>query len=250
MKTISLIYHSVDDGGPVERFRISKPLFERHLEAIAAAGANPTLVTEPPQGTTRLLLTFDDGDDTNATAAAPALARYGWPAHFFIITNRIGGRDAMDADAIRGLHAEGHLIGSHSHSHRVMTRLSPAELDEEWRRSKAVLEEILGEPVTSMSVPRGMYSAEVGRAAAAAGYRELFVSEPWLRPRPLDGSHVYGRFAVIADTTPAHVAALSRGSRGAIAREAALYHVRRHVKALLGPIYQRIRAQLLARRHR
>jgi peptidoglycan/xylan/chitin deacetylase (PgdA/CDA1 family) len=49
--------------------------------------------------------------------------------------------------------------------------LSPDERREELRRSRAVLEEGLGEPVEHLAYPYGGTSAEVRRDVQAAGYR-------------------------------------------------------------------------------
>ncbi len=124
----------------------------------------------------------------------------------------------MSAAQVGELRRRGHLIGSHSHTHPTyMGRLSRAELDAEWSRSRAALGEILGEPPRTASVPGGYLSPAVIESAAAAGYELLFTSEPTARvlERPLA---VRGRYTIWA-STPAHVAAAyARGSRLACGR--------------------------------
>ena len=90
------------------------------------------------------------------------VGRRGWPGHFFVTTARVGEPAFVDRGQVRELRAAGHVVGSHSHTHPVMTRLSDAELREEWTRSRAILEEILGETVTALSIPTGFTSERVG----------------------------------------------------------------------------------------
>ena len=53
-----------------------------------------------------------------------------------------------------------------------MAACSWEQLLDEWSRSAAVLAQALGRPVSTASVPGGLYSASVGRAAA--GFSTLF----------------------------------------------------------------------------
>jgi CheY-like chemotaxis protein len=155
--------------------------------------------------------------------------------------------DGSGYDLVRRVREAGHAIGSHGHTHRVMTTLADAEISEEWRRSKAVLEDVLGAPVTVLSVPTGFYTSRVGRIAAEAGYRHLFTSEPRVRPRSLSGALVYGRFSVLASTPAARVEQLCRFSRGALWREGAKWYAKRVPKILLRGHYERVRRFVLAR---
>ena len=246
------MYHDVGleatgfTGAGADRYKLTRDGFAAHLDAIAGDGLKPTLVTDPG-GQRRIALTFDDGGRSAATTIAPMLAQRGWHGHFFVTTERIGTPGFVDEDDIRALAAAGHVVGSHSHTHPVMTTLADAQIADEWRRSKAILEDVLAAPVTVLSVPNGFYSARVGRVAAEAGYRHIFTSQPWLRPRPLAGALAYGRFAVLAATPAARVEGLCRYSRRAVATEAAKWYARSVPKRLLGRHYRRMRQVLLAR---
>src|SRR6476646_1949398 len=100
----------------------------------------------------------------------------------------------MSAEQLTELDTRGHLIGSHSHSHPTyMGRLTRAELDDEWVRSRAAIGEILGSPPRTASVPGGYLSDSVIAAATAAGYELLFTSEPTARVTG-EGLVVRGRY--------------------------------------------------------
>lgn len=223
MKTIVLLYHDVvsrserDEAGfpgPLAaRYKLEPAVFADHLDAIARTGRSVGLVLQatPPD----VVLTFDDGG-ASAVATAAVLEARGWRGVFFVTTSRIGSRGFLDEGEIRALAARGHVVGSHSHSHPTyMGRLSAAEIKQEWCESRAVLQDILGEPPDTASVPGGFLSGDVVREAAAAGYRALMTSEPRAGARLRDGIAAYGRYAVWSTTPPEQAAAYASGVRTA-----------------------------------
>jgi len=54
---------------------------------------------------------------------------------------------------LRAARSVGHEIGSHGHHHRKRTNISEAEFDRELAKSRAILEDVLGEPPVSFSYP-------------------------------------------------------------------------------------------------
>jgi peptidoglycan/xylan/chitin deacetylase (PgdA/CDA1 family) len=257
VRVLGLIYHDVSDGAAAPasgftdpsglRYLLTRERFERHLDAIEACGVAPALVgtAADPQ----LLLTFDDGGVSAATTIAPLLESRGWRGHFFVVTGRVGTPGFLGADAVRELHAAGHVVGSHTHTHPDLARLGPAAADDEWRRSRAGLEDLLCAPVTTAAVPGGSYTRETAELAFSAGYQQLFTSDPTLTPRPLAGGVLHGRFSIVDGTPAAHVGALCRLERRALLRDQAAWRGRRAARQLLGPSYARIRTAILERRH-
>jgi peptidoglycan/xylan/chitin deacetylase (PgdA/CDA1 family) len=233
-------------GGAANRYTVSPERLERHLDAVHESGLEPSLVTEPRAGA-RLLLTFDDGGRSAVTHTAPILERRGWRGHFFVTTDRIGTDGFVDASDVSALHEAGHTVGSHGHSHRPLTGLDDGALLREWSESKAILEDLLGAHVTVASVPTGRYSTRVGRLAVEAGYEHVFTSEPWLEPRPLGSALVYGRIAVVSNTSDARIAALCSFSRTTLWRLAGAWYARKAAKSLLGPVYDPVRRRILDR---
>jgi peptidoglycan/xylan/chitin deacetylase (PgdA/CDA1 family) len=83
----------------------------------------------------------------------------------------------MTWDEARKMHADGMDIGSHSHTHRILSHLSLSEQDMELRNSKAILERELGETVPSIAYPVGAHDSftpDTERLANDAGYRVAF----------------------------------------------------------------------------
>jgi peptidoglycan/xylan/chitin deacetylase (PgdA/CDA1 family) len=259
-RVATFMYHEITDdptdSGFQRRaarpFTCSRATFAGHLQEIEASALTPQLVpTLDPTKTGRgLLLTFDDGG-RSALYAADELERRGWKGHFFVVTGRVGERTFLSAAGIRQLHAAGHLVGSHSHTHPdIMRDLSRPAVLREWAVSCDIVAQIVGDSCRAASVPGGDISRMVLDTAAEAGLDYLFTSEPWLVPRRVGNCWVFGRFAVKRSTSAAalrerlrfrgwkrallarHLRSLARRGLGPLYRE----YVRRRTLALEGPM--------------
>jgi peptidoglycan/xylan/chitin deacetylase (PgdA/CDA1 family) len=257
MLRLSLAFHDVVGEGDLDssgffgpsaaHYKLTPACFEAHLDAISRAGLEPSLVTERADDV-KLTLTFDDGGRSATELIAPALARRGWPAHFFVTTGQLGSSGFLSPQDLRRLADQGHLVGSHGHTHRPLTRLSASALRDELRRSRQILEEELGELVVTLAAPGGFCSARVVEAAADEGYLHLFTSEPSLRPRNHRTLTVHGRFALVAGSTPGETARLCALSASEIWRRRAAWAARASARRALGPAYERARETVLTRR--
>lgn len=208
---------SVGFAGPTaNRYKLDPGDFEMHLDALAATGlAVGTFEGQAPAPA--LVISFDDGG-SSALHAAEALERRGWRAQLFVTTSRLDTPGFLSSDSLRELAGRGHVIGAHSHTHPpYMGRLTRREIDEEWVRSRQVLEDALGAVPLTASVPGGHVSREVIVSAAVAGFRVLFTSEPTARllHREL---LVAGRYTIWASTPAQVAAAYAKGARLACAR--------------------------------
>ena len=237
-------------GAAAGIYKLPQALFERHLEAIAAAGPAPRIVSAGDWPSQKpLFLTFDDGGISAAEVIAPLLERRGWRGHFFMSTDYIGRPGFLSPGQLRDLAAHGHLIGSHSASHPTrMSQLTRGELLREWTSSRLCLEDILGAPVETASVPGGYYSEAVGETAAEAGYRVLFYSEPTSRVHQVSGCLLLGRYYVQQSTNESTAAGFVAGRWGPCLRQALLWNAKRAAKALAGGPYLKLRRMLLEQR--
>jgi hypothetical protein len=112
---------------------------------------------------------WDDGHPLDLRLAE-RLAAAGLRGTFYVPL-RTGERRVMDRSAVLALRRMGMEIGSHTVTHRVLTRLAPDAARVELARSKEVLEQWLGEPVEAFSYPRGVFNRRVRAQVARAGYR-------------------------------------------------------------------------------
>ncbi len=154
--------------------------FARHVELIRQSGvtvANPRVLEDAGSAECyQLAITFDDGYKSDLANAA-LLARHGWTATFFVSTANIGREGYLDEGDIRQLRDMGMRIGSHSHQHKRLNKLSEAEAGEQLAQSKARLDAILGQPVDCLAFPGGGYDDAVIALAQAAGFRHLFTTD-------------------------------------------------------------------------
>lgn len=252
-----LMYHDVLANGRASGFasvgadpyKLDVDLFARHIAALAQAyPAGPQMLTGDHAWLEAVpfLLTFDDGGVSAATEIAPRLEALGWRGHFFITTDRIDNPGFLSARQIRALHARGHVIGTHSVSHPpIMSALSDAALRAEWQDSVAHLVDIIGAPVQVAAVPGGYHSARVAAAAAEAGIRFLFTSEPSVRIRHRDGLQSIGRYAIQHTTTAAQAVALAGASRAQQLAQWSRWRALELAKAGCGAAYPRLRNRIL-----
>jgi peptidoglycan/xylan/chitin deacetylase (PgdA/CDA1 family) len=261
VKVNTLMYHDVVRGGEVDssgfsgagpaRYKVEWPRFVEHLDAIAAAVSQPPILPEQFEraGLAKAWsITFDDGG-ASAEEVGAELNRRNWRGAFLVTTERVGRRAFLDADGIRALHAAGHVVGSHSHTHPArLSACSIEQIAEEWRRSTEILGGIIGEPVQTASVPGGYLSDAVARAAAHAGILVLFTSEPVRKLDPAEGCVLVGRFAITRDASKETVAAAAAARATPWVRQRASWTLRKGAKRIGGDAYVRARARLLARR--
>ncbi|SEQ05580.1 polysaccharide deacetylase family protein [Microlunatus flavus] len=97
-------------------------------------------------------LTFDDGPRPGSTdRVLDVLAELGVPATFFCV-----GRNAeRHPELVRRAQAEGHAVGSHSHTHPDPQVTPLRVLAADYRRGHAAVEDALGGPVALFRPPRG-----------------------------------------------------------------------------------------------
>jgi peptidoglycan/xylan/chitin deacetylase (PgdA/CDA1 family) len=264
---ISLMYHDAIEGGANESsgfhwpdaalYKLEAGVFDQHMQAIARVCECPAVVSEiisadlsPPSSLRAWMITFDDGGVSAYTHIAERLEELGWRGHFFIATDYLGAKGFMDRAQIRELRRRGHVIGSHSCSHPLrMASCGLRQIEREWNVSVDLLSDLLGERVDLASIPGGQYSRSVAEAAAQAGVKALFTSEPTVRRRLIAGCLILGRYAIQRWTAPQTAAAIASGKIVPRARQALLWRAKKMVKVAWGERYLKFRESLARRRH-
>jgi peptidoglycan/xylan/chitin deacetylase (PgdA/CDA1 family) len=228
------MYHGITAAPADNRYSLELARFREHLAAIRARGAASFEVT------------FDDGHP-GWLAAAEALGEHGWKGVFFVVTCAIGRPGELSKADLRRLAAMGHEVGSHSVDHPDdLWRREASYIRAQWRDSKAFLEEVLGAPVLSASVPGGYYSETVGRMAQEAGVRRLYTSEPVSAPWSVGDCAVFGRYAVFNTTTAERAAALAAGDLLPAALQRAAWTGKKALKTSFPGAYDAARRRLLS----
>lgn len=183
-----LMYHSISPatGADPHALRVHPETFERHLTHLRRRGMRGVSMTEwlaAARGGDAgglVALTFDDGYRDFVEHAMPIMARHGMTGTVYVVAGKIdgssdwvvGGPDAplMTADDIRGAAAAGHEVASHTTTHARLDHLGGCELRAEVAESRAILEDVVGRPVTGFAYPYGAFDEAAVAAVREAGY--------------------------------------------------------------------------------
>ena len=189
-KITGLLLHSIDEKPGLNMSRYSKKKLGMFLDYLTRNNVKTITVnqhTSIPESTITksspperaIAITFDDGLLSVYNNAYPLLEEKNIKTTIFAVAGLIGktGRwdvmgktPHMTAGMLREIASAGHEIGSHSLTHANLVWLDDRELAKELRDSKAILEDITGTAVKSLSFPFGSWNARVWDAAKSAGY--------------------------------------------------------------------------------
>ena len=184
---VFLMYHELElpgrppcqsDPGYV-RYILTKTDFAAQMQAIHDSGSTGISVgaaLREPQ-TAAVVITFDDGCETDLLAAAPILQQFNFGATFYVTSGFLGQRGYLSPVQLRDLSALGFEIGCHSMNHPYLPDLSDNELRREVVTAKLDLEQIIGDHVNHFSCPGGQFDNRVLKLARDAGYKSLANSE-------------------------------------------------------------------------
>lgn len=110
----------------------------------------------------KIAITFDDGpDESNTEKILDLLKEYDAKASFFIIGNKI----AKNKTIVERIHAEGHLIGNHSFSHKnTFSIMNSKKITKEISDAKQAIEEITGKECIYFRPPFGITNPLIAKA--------------------------------------------------------------------------------------
>lgn len=184
---VFLMYHELEMPGRrvsqsepgYVRYVLKEEEFVAQMGVLAEAGWRGSSVGQALASTddNSVVLTFDDGCETDLISAAPVLLKHKFGATFYVVTGFLGRAGSMSQGQARELAASGFEIGCHSQTHPYLPELSMAELHREIAVAKQELEQILGRPVEHFSCPGGQFDARVFQVAREAGYRSVSTSQ-------------------------------------------------------------------------
>ena len=122
-----------------------------------------------------LYLTFDAGYENGCTAQIlDVLKKHNVPAAFFLVGNYI----EKNADLVRRMVEEGHIVGNHTMHHYDMSKLSDKDaFAKELTDLEALYKEITGKDMEKYyRPPQGIYSEKNLKMAQELGYKTVFWS--------------------------------------------------------------------------
>jgi peptidoglycan/xylan/chitin deacetylase (PgdA/CDA1 family) len=176
-------------AGDVEQISVTTSRLETQMRWFARLGYEThslnsvahDLLLGRPIPRRRFVITFDDGYRDTLENAVPVLERFGFTATVFVVTGQVGRTNSwdegvsvqvplMDWNQLGELVDRGFSIGSHTVTHRALTRLSEGEISYELTESRRMLEERLGVDVRTFCYPWGEWAPHIRDAVAEAGY--------------------------------------------------------------------------------
>ncbi|MBX3389064.1 MAG: polysaccharide deacetylase family protein [Phycisphaeraceae bacterium] len=212
-----LMYHHVREPGPgladaaSLRFAVSPVEFEKQLDYLQQNGYTTidtkrlevsmrTGLALPPRA---VMLTFDDGWETQFSTVYPLLRERGMVGVFFVHTGVIGEQPgaAMSWDDVCQMEDDGMDIECHTVSHPSLPQLDAPALERELTDSRAILEAKLGRPVTALAYPYGDFTEREIEAAERAGYRLAFSTEVGLVQRLDEPFEIHRTIVTFGDST-------------------------------------------------
>ncbi len=122
-----------------------------------------------------LYLTFDAGYENGCTEKIlDTLQKHQVPAAFFLVGNYM----EKNADLVRRMVSEGHIVGNHTMHHPDMRKLSDKEsFSKELEDLEALFHSVTGRELPKFyRPPQGLYSEENLKLAQQLGYKTVFWS--------------------------------------------------------------------------
>lgn len=183
-----LCYHQIREWAPGDSAYSRSALicppdtFRRQLDGIAEAGWTTItpdayldhLTARTPLPEKPVLITFDDGKDSQPLVAAPELARRGMSGVFFVMTVVIGKAGWISERQVAELADQGHVVGSHTWDHQNVTKYGAGDWSTQFEESRATLRELSRQPVATFAYPYGAWNEAALPHLAAAGYTMAF----------------------------------------------------------------------------
>lgn len=120
-----------------------------------------------------IALTFDAGPSENSARLLDILKEKQVPATFFLLGKR---HIEKYPELVERMAAEGHEVASHTWDHKILTRITPAQIRDELVRTDDAIERITGRRPTLMRPPQGRTDDEVHKICRELGLSEVLWS--------------------------------------------------------------------------
>jgi peptidoglycan/xylan/chitin deacetylase (PgdA/CDA1 family) len=210
-----LMYHVIappPTGAPFPGLYVTPEDFAAQMRALKRTGWTAVTLDEVaaywregvslPAGKP-IVISFDNGYQSQYTKALPVLRRLGWVGDENIqLTGLPPSQGGLGEGEIRGLIAAGWELDTQGTSHADLITLDAHELHEQVAGTRAILQRRYHVPVNWFCYPSGHYDATVVAAVKAAGYKGSTTVVPGWARRSEDAYRMH-RLRVLGGTSPA-----------------------------------------------
>ena len=166
-----LEYHMVQQEDPKDAYAYNVPVedFQQQLDYLQEQGYTTISIRDYLRAKKGLLqlpekpiiLTFDDGYESNYKELLPILEERGLKATIFMVTNDIGKDGYLSWQQLKDREKRGIEIGSHTANHLPLTGRSLDEAREEVKLSKLLMEWNGMKTIYTLSYPNGKYTTDL-----------------------------------------------------------------------------------------
>jgi peptidoglycan/xylan/chitin deacetylase (PgdA/CDA1 family) len=178
-----LMYHVINPpppGAPFPGLYVPLSEFTAQMQALKAAGWHAVTLDQLEAYWTRgvplppgkpIVLTFDNGYESQYTNALPVLKQLGWPGVENIqLTGLPPSQGGLSDAQVRGLIAAGWELDTQGMSHADLIALPASELHYQVFDARQILRQRYDVPVNWFAYPSGHYNATVIDTLKAAGF--------------------------------------------------------------------------------
>jgi peptidoglycan/xylan/chitin deacetylase (PgdA/CDA1 family) len=216
-----LMYHVIATpprGTPYQDLWVRPAAFAQEVDALARAGYHATTLDAVwrawhGRGTMPrhpIVLSFDDGYQSQSTRARRALDRHGWPGVLNLVAANVGSAGGLTRGEVRAMMRDGWEIDAHTLTHVDLTTVDPARLTHEVAGSRAWMRRAFGVRSDFFCYPAGRYDPAVESAVRAAGYRGATTTTEGIASHHAD-PYALPRVRVTPEMTAATLLATLRG---------------------------------------
>ncbi|MFH2138895.1 MAG: polysaccharide deacetylase family protein [Candidatus Omnitrophota bacterium] len=199
-----LMYHSIDGDAYKSRLSVTPESFQRQMRFLKENKYRILTLSEyvdllklkkkPRQRS--VVITFDDGFESNYTDAYPTLKEYNIPATIFVVANWVGEPGMMSWEQIKEISdTELIEIGSHTLDHNELTKIRKDEARRQVKDSKMFLAEKLHKKINFLCYPCGSFDGFIRSLTELSGYKGACATHPggeW----PLDDEFAIRRIRI------------------------------------------------------
>jgi peptidoglycan/xylan/chitin deacetylase (PgdA/CDA1 family) len=190
------MYHVINPppaGAPYPGLYVPAEEFAEQMQALDHAGFHAITLDQlwanwkegaPLPAGKPIVLTFDNGYQSQYTNALPVMRRLGWEGvENLQLTGLPPSQGGLSPEQVRGLTAAGWELDTQGFSHADLTTLDPSELHYQVAVARNEVKRLYHVPVNWFCYPSGQYNATVIAAVRAAGYRGSTTVVPgWAQP--------------------------------------------------------------------
>jgi len=220
-----LMYHVIaapPPGAPFPGLYVEPAEFAEQMQALASAGWHAVTLDQAgeywrhgvPLGAGKpIVISFDNGYNSQYTEALPVLRRLGWVGDENIqLTGLPPSQGGLGSEQIRGLLAAGWELDTQGISHADLITLDAEQLHQQVAVARQTLQRRYHVPVNWFCYPSGHYDATVVAAVKAAGFVGSTTVVPgWAHPG--DDPYRLHRLRVLGGTSGRGLLELVDGAR-------------------------------------